>query len=181
MTQPKAANIPAIEKATGKSWPEWLAFMEHIEAQQLTHKDIARAITAQGLADGWWAQAVTVAYEQYVGRRQPGQQSTGDFAVSVSRTVEGSMDEVMERWAAIAGAMAEFNGILIAREPRRTATEKWRHWRCALADGTQTVVNTQDKPGGRGKAILTVTQEKLRGAEACETWRVYWKGFIAQV
>lgn len=76
MTQP--ANIAAIEKATDISWAEWLEFLEGINAKDSRHKEIAERVHAEFIStnannecNGWWVQGIAIAYEQYVGRRQP--------------------------------------------------------------------------------------------------------------
>lgn len=54
----------------------------------------------RGEISEWWAQGVTVAYEQIIGRRVVGQSCEGDFAASASRTVPGDPDSVRDRWDA---------------------------------------------------------------------------------
>lgn len=61
----KASRIEPIEQATRRSWQQWLAFLDGIDAQNLDHADIARAVQTEleGNVDNaaWWAQSVTVA------------------------------------------------------------------------------------------------------------------------
>ena len=78
----------AVLTATGKSPEEWFALLDAAGATGWTHTEIARWLFAEheGI-DGWWAQSVTVRYEQERGMRMPGQQSDGTFAVSVSRVI----------------------------------------------------------------------------------------------
>ncbi|OLT47888.1 hypothetical protein [Cellulosimicrobium sp. CUA-896] len=49
---------------------------------------------ARAGVDGWWAQSLTVAYEQERGMRAPGQRSDGTYEVSPSRSVAGTLPEV---------------------------------------------------------------------------------------
>jgi hypothetical protein len=78
----KPINTAAIEKGTGRSWNEWLAFLESIGAEKLSHKQIAERVTASGHTSGWWSQSIAVAYEQSIGRRLPGQVEDGTFQAS---------------------------------------------------------------------------------------------------
>ena len=82
------SRIEAVERATGRSWDDWLAYMATIGADTLSHHEIAAALLTEleGKVDnlGWWAQATAVAYEQYVGRRVPGQRPDGTFQTSVA-------------------------------------------------------------------------------------------------
>jgi hypothetical protein len=90
------ARIEAVERATGRSWDDWLSWMASIDADQLSHHEIASALITEldGKVEnvGWWAQATAVAYEQYVGRRVPGQRPDGTFQTSVSRSTSLGMD-----------------------------------------------------------------------------------------
>jgi len=186
MTKPM--NIEAIEKATGKNWNQWLEFFDAFGAKDLPHKDIAKAANEHltelagkqsGLINspGWWAQNVTVAYEQYIGRRVPGQVADGTFEVSVTKTIDGSLDDAMRWWEDKVADMREFDSIDWASDPTTSSTDKWRHWRVNLADGGKVIVSTnQTKPG---KALLAVTNQKLPSSEFAEQWRTYWKQFLS--
>lgn len=173
MTQ--ATNTEPIEKGTGKPWSEWLTYLESVGAANLSHKEIAQKVYEHG-SPGWWAQYITVAYEQHIGRRIPGQDHTGSFAVSVNKTMDGSMDEVMGRWVDFTGDRPEFSGIPVTRQGALSQSEKWRYWRCGLADGSRVLVSVSQK--APGKALFTVTSEKLESMEQLEHWRAYWKEFL---
>lgn len=182
MTAP--SNISSIEKTTNRSWDEWLAFFTRLGADTLDHSTIAKHVYNQltnieDINASWWAQSITVAYEQYIGRRAPGQSGEGDFQVSVSRTLDGSMDDVMARWVDLADGMREFNSHAIIDAPRRTETDKWRHWRVNLSDYTLITASVQQKSDD--KSILTVTHSKLTSSEAAEEWRQYWKEFLQRL
>lgn len=175
MTKP--AETENFTTATGRSWEQWLAFLAEQGAERLSHAEIAKRIVATGDASGWWAQSITVAYEQHIGRRAPGQRSDGSFEVSVSRTLPGSMDEVMDRWDGHVTAMSSHDGVPVEGKPERSETSKWRYWRCTLGDGSKVsaTVSTRSKT----TAGLTVTHARLAGAEDKERWRKYWKNVLA--
>jgi len=93
------SRIEAIERATGRSWDAWLAYMGSIGADQLSHHAIASALIEEldGTVDnvGWWAQATAVAYEHHVGRRVPGQRPDGTYQTNVSRATSLDMHGLM--------------------------------------------------------------------------------------
>ena len=173
MTQ--AISKESIETAPGKSWDEWLKFFDEINAKELPHKDIAAKVHEHG-TPGWWSQAVTVAYEQYIGRRVPGQDHSGMFAVSVSKTLEGNLDQALERWIHIADGQKSFSDVLISEGPDISKTEKWRYWRCTLADGSRVTVGIYRKDSG--KVGLGLAHEKLTSVDQVEGWRAFWKDFV---
>src|SRR5690606_38785401 len=79
-------TAPFSEK-TGRDWAGWLAFLDEIGARDMPHGEIAARVLATGDASAWWAQSITVAFEQHIGRRRPGQRSAGTYEVSANRTV----------------------------------------------------------------------------------------------
>ncbi len=171
----KPANIKALQTGTGKSWEYWLEFLESIGAGNLPHDQIALKVNEHG-ANAWWSQGITVAYEQYIGRRLPGQTCDGDFQVTVSKTIAGDMDEALTRWVKSTEGITEFDGAKIIREPVISQTEKWRYWRCGLDDKSTISVNIQNKPGGE-KSILAINHDKIQISEDVDKWRAFWKAF----
>ncbi len=167
----------AIEKGTGRSWADWLAFFERIGAAGLDHAAIAREVEADGLVSGWWAQAVVIHYEQETGKRVEGQVTGGKFAANASKTVPGDLDEGLSRWVALVADDGEFAGVPLDTEPSSSATEKWRYWRCPLADGSRVQVTVSAKDGG--KVVVAVQHDRLESAEDRDRWKAYWRERLA--
>jgi hypothetical protein len=165
----RAIDIAAVEEGTGKAWRDWLAFLKKIDARHLPHKEIARRLREECRVIGWWAQSISVAYEQHIGRRVPGQQSDGGFQVSVSKTFPGSMDTVLTRWPAAMEGRKQLAGVAVTCGPDVSRTNQWRYWRCRLADGSHVSVGIGDRQGG--KALLSVGHEGLDPLQAVERWR----------
>jgi hypothetical protein len=176
MTRP--ANTEGLEKATGKNWDEWLNYLESINASELSHAEIAQKVYEHG-SPGWWSQTITVAYEQYIGRREPGQTSNGKFQVGASKTVNGSMDEALEKWVAVVDGQKEFDGVAIAREPATSKSDKFRYWHCNLTDGSRISLSIYEKEPG--KAMIGLGHENLSTKEDIERWREFWKSLLAKV
>lgn len=173
----KPTSTEPIEGGTGRSWEDWLAWLESIGARELDHKEIARRIKAEARITGWWAQYVTIAYEQHIGRRVPGQDHTGSYQVSVTKTLPGTIDEAMAAWERLAGGETSFGGVAVAGAPRSSATPKWRRWGATLADGTRFTASTTEK--APGKTVLAVGHEKLASLDEVERWRAFWKDYLA--
>jgi hypothetical protein len=169
-----------IIAATGKEPGEWFTILDERGARELPHKEIARILREELGVPSWWSQMVTVEYEKHIGRRETGQRG-GSWSSTTSRTVPGTMDEVLERWLALLAAAPEqdaFDGVPWAAEPAVSRTEKRRYWRVPLADGSKVTVTISDKPGGDG-SILAATSDKLAGKEDAGRWKAYWKAFLA--
>jgi hypothetical protein len=73
----EASHVPrlsdaAVQAKTGKTWQEWFAVLDAAGARAMDHQSIAAYSYQQLRLPGWWAQMVTVAYEQARGRSRPG-------------------------------------------------------------------------------------------------------------
>ena len=177
MTKP--AETENFATAAGRSWKQWLDFLGEHDAERMSHAEIARLIIATGDASGWWAQGITVAYEQHIGRRTPGQRSDGTFEVAISRALPGSIDEVMARWERHVSTLPAHDGVSPEGAPERSDTPKWRYWRCTLSDGSK--VSATVSARSETTAGLTVTHSKLAEEADKERWRTYWKAVLADL
>lgn len=171
----KTVNVKKIEAITGRSWEQWLAFFNEINAENLSHPEIAEKICDEGVT-AWWAQNITVYYEQHIGRRKPGQNCTGKFAVSIGKTLPDDMDTVLKQWQTAVKSYKKFDNLLITREPSISKTEKYRYWRCGFANDSVLNVNFSQK--APDKTTISVQHEKLSSSEEVEQWRTYWKEFL---
>jgi uncharacterized protein YndB with AHSA1/START domain len=113
-----AISDAAVKAATGKTWAQWLTALDRWRAPGTpgstgnsararvsgavagarSHAEIARHLAARYGLSPWWSQAVTVRYEQERGLRQHGQRSTGDFRVTVQRTVDAPLARAWAAW-----------------------------------------------------------------------------------
>lgn len=174
MTKP--SNHASIEAATGKTWAEWAQLLDEAGAADLPHPGIAKLVHGilEGKVDspGWWAQNVTVAYEQHIGRRKPGQRNDGTYELSVTKTLAGTKEDVFALWDEAYGLAKEFKGQAV-RAARTSITPVRTYLRYVLADGTAITVAVEKKAPAR--AMISVTHTKLRSDEEKDKWRVYWK------
>ena len=85
-----------IRARTGRGWAERFALLDAAAATERTHTQIARHLVTEHEVPGWWAQTITVGYEQARGLRAPGQQRDGGFAAAASRTVAAPAARLFE-------------------------------------------------------------------------------------
>jgi hypothetical protein len=172
-------RIKPVERATNRTWDEWLRFMDGIGAKDLDHKAIALKVyeELEGTVEqcGWWAQSVTVAYEQHIGRRVPGQRSDGTFQTSVSRSTSLGMAQLMDRWQEFAATDETVRDVVDAT-PRVSGTDRRTTWRTKAADGSSVVVTSE--PKRNGTASLVVTQLGLQTPELNEAARERWTSVV---
>lgn len=173
-------RIRPVERATNRPWADWLRFMDGIGAPELDHKAIALRVYEE-LGDtveqrGWWTQAVTVAYEQHIGRRIPGQRPDGTFQTSVSRSTTHGMQELMDRWVAFAAGDGTVRGIVADEGLRVSGTDRRISWRTKARDGSSVVVISEPKKNGT--ASLVVQHMGLATPELNEEARERWAGVV---
>ena len=178
------ARIEAVERATGRSWDDWLRWMDSIHADRLSHHEIATALITEleGTVDnlGWWAQATAVAYEQYVGRRVPGQRPDGTFQTSVSRSTALGMEALIRAWTDFAAADGDVLD-RITGEVRVSGTANRITWRAKGRDGTAYTVISEPKKDGTASLVVQVigTASLDDNVEAKEAWTAITTRFEA--
>ncbi len=172
----------AIETGTGITWSRWLTILEpHAALDHTALADCAlAAIRSEGSSQNpeWWAQNVTVAFEQHIGRRVVGQKCDGSFSAGVSKTLPGTMDDVLERIAAATKDANTFADTPTDGTPTTSATDKWRYWRVKLADGSRVTITIQTKPSG-DKSVAAVNHDKLPSAQVIDERKAWWREFLA--
>src|SRR5690606_3567897 len=85
----KHMGAEALRAATGRTHAEWRELLEGAGALEWSHKQTAEWLVREHGVDGWWAQGITVDFEQDRKGRLPGQQADGSFSVSKTRTIAG--------------------------------------------------------------------------------------------
>src|SRR5450755_4739813 len=166
--EPKRAADP-VAKATGRSADSWFERLDQWGAAERTHTEIARWLAEQPGVGSWWAQSITVSYEQARGRRERYQRPDGftittsvTIAVPVAELFEAFTDErLRERW--LPGAPLRL----------RTATAL-RSARYDWADGA-TRVNVGFTAGGADKSRVALSHERLPDAATAADRRRWWR------
>lgn len=148
--------------------------MPHPEIVKLVYAEIEKMTDKPG----WWAQGITVAYEQHIGRRAAGQRSDGTFEVSVSRTFNGSREEVFTKCLERLTNETEFDGRSIANV-RTSKTLVRSYWRCDLDDGSKLTIAIEQK--APGKVLIVVTHSSLQSADEGSNWREFWKSYTEEL
>lgn len=139
----------AVREATGRDRAEWFALLDQAGAAAWTHKDIASWLVAEHGVDGWWAQGITVGYEQARGIRQPGQRQDGSFEASVSRTVELGTADALRALAAVVTAELDVEPLAL------NVTAKHPTARFPLDGGEYVLATASPLADGRSSIGLT--------------------------
>ncbi|WP_196255660.1 hypothetical protein ACN26Y_22045 [Micromonospora sp. WMMD558] len=171
-TAGQVARIPdaLLRERTGRGWEEWFGLLDEWGGTEHTHTEIARWLVAVHEVPGWWAQTVTVGYEQSRGLRAPGQQRGGAYSAGGSRTVAVPVDRL---FAAFADETLRRRWLPDVDVRVRTATAP-KTFRADWAGGPTRIV-VGFVPAGDTKSRLSVLHEKVGSAERAAELKAYWR------
>ncbi len=167
------ASDASLQRSTGKTWDEWFAILDAWGARERKHTEIARYVNEELGVPGWWAQSVTVGYEQARGMRLKYERPTG-FSITASKTIavpigvlfDAFVDDVERKGWLPAGEMS-----LRTAQPGRSARFDW-------GDGS-TRVNVGFTDKGPSKSVIALEHERLADADEAETMKAMWKERLA--
>lgn len=166
----------AVLKATGRGWSEWVERLDKAGAADMTHAQIATHLHEKEGVGEWWAQMVTVGYEQAKGRRQKHQKPDG-FSVSGSKTIQAPIEAVFRAFTdARTRGRWMGNADLTVRKATefKSARITWNAGTGVKGEaGTSVEVNFYEKPGGKSQVGLE--HKKIPDADAAETIKAWWR------
>lgn len=163
---PRIGNVTVRER-TGKDWEEWFALLDEVGAAERPHAEIARSLVDDHGLSGWWAQSITVEYEQARGLREEHERLDG-YEVGATKMIAAPRTEVWRAWEDDALRERWLPGARIAV---RTAT-KPKTMRLDWGKGGRLAVYL-DESGE--KTRLAVQHERLPDREAAERWKAFWR------
>lgn len=157
----------AVEKATGRKWPQWVETLDRWGAAQKPHRDIAGHVSSLGVP-GWWSQTIAVGYERLRGLRAIGQRRNGTWEASKSRTFKAPLADLYD---ACSNSKTRQRWLSAVKVTVRTATAE-KSMRLAFEDGT--IVQFYFVRKGDGKSQLTVQHIKLPSKEESDRLKSFW-------
>ena len=161
----------AVVKATGQNWTTWCQRLDAAGAADLPHKEIALILHQKFHVRPWWAQMVTVGYEQSIGRRIVGQSCAGKFNANASKTLPASA-AITHAWFADAKKRARW---LDRKITLRKATAP-KSARFGFSDGS--IAGVAITPKGAAKCIIGVSHDGFATAAAANRHRKFWRGAL---
>lgn len=170
-------STDAVKQATGKHWDEWFEILDKVRASEMTHKEIAKFIHDKYRASGtsgWWAQMITVGYEQARGLREKNQ-TAGGYSVSVTRSIDVPAETAYAFWMN-RRRLTKWLG----SDFQISSSAENKSVRGLWSDG-KTRVNVGFFSKGEGKCQVAVEHNKLKDAKDVEQKRAFWKEKLAQL
>ena len=173
---------------TGHGLDHWFAVIDRFGGVDKGHTAIARHLYEAHAVPGWHAQGITVAYERARGVRAVNQRCDGEFEVSVSKVMPGTVAAVVKaltdrrgraRWAkgvdaqlvkALSAAVDSpaSKGIVVRADGLGRFRYKW--------GGTTVQLHMVPKPGA--KTSVVATNGKLTDGAMVEDRRGQWRAAL---
>ena len=158
----------AVKSRTGRDWKEWIRILDQEHGDTLGHKAIAELLYEKYSVPGWWAQMVTVGYEQVRGLRVKHQRPDG-FEISVTRMIGASASRVFSAW----------------RDPKQRS--RWlpdvaltihkstphKSMRITWSDGTK-CISVGFLTKGPGKTQVALQHGRLASAALAHKMKAFW-------
>jgi hypothetical protein len=160
----------SVRANTGRGWSEWFKVLDKWGAKDRKHREIARWLADEHEVDGWWAQSITVAYEQKRGMRAPGQGPDGTYSVSASKTIAVPVDSLFEafrerrvrrRW------LGEHQLRIRTARPAKSMTAAWED------ASTRLTLGFYDK--GPAKSQVALAHEKIADPRRADELKAFWR------
>jgi hypothetical protein len=174
---------------TGHGLDHWFAVLDTFDGVAKGHTASARHLYDDHNVPGWYAQGITVAYERARGARTLHQRMSGEYEVSVTKTVNGdtrtvarAFTDAKRRGKWLPAADAELGSALIA-----ALKAKLSKGFVIRPDGMgryrykwgKTTVQFYLIPKGTDRTSVVVSHLKLQDAAAVETSRGQWRAALA--
>ncbi|MGP4111692.1 DUF4287 domain-containing protein [Streptomyces sp. 4N509B] len=166
----------AVRARTGRGWDEWFALLDEWGAPAHSHTEIARWLVEKHALGGWWAQSLSVGYEQERGMRTPSQHVDGAFAASASKTVNVAAERVSEAFTDPALRERWLPGARIAirtSRPGRSLTADWNDGASRLS----VYLTVQ----GETKTRVGLQHRRLPDAATAERMKTHWRSAFSRL
>lgn len=175
MPKPQQSD-KAVRKATGRSWEEWVAWLDERGGRGLGHKGLVAALKDE-IASGWWRQAVAVGYEQLAQGRRLNKKPDG-FEVSASKTIDAPVEKVWDSvcpeglcdWA----PPGELEPSTVVKHDRLRGA--WTD-----GEGGQARFGAMLTTAPNGKTRLTVQLGRISDAQAAEKAKQAWRAALGDL
>ena len=155
-----------VKEATGCTWERWVKALDKAGAANMSHREIAKAVAFFG-TQSWWTQTVTVGYERIRGLREKGQQRSGTYQTTKSRTVNVPLAQLYTAFsdARTRARWLDANATIKSVSPKKRVRLVWD-------DGTAAIAGFYAK--GPGKSMVAVEHLKLPSKAAADAMKKKW-------
>ncbi|WP_157002378.1 hypothetical protein [Agromyces laixinhei] len=169
----EAVGDDAVVSATGKKREEWFALLDAAGGTGWKHQAIAHWLVTEQGVDPWWAQGVTVGYEQARGIRLPGQRQDGTFEVSVTRTIAAEVEPALRALAEVVTAQTGVEPLALNLGAKHPTA------RFPLAGGEFVLASATSR--GAGKTAIGLVRGRMASGDGLAESKTMLRGWLDSV
>lgn len=158
----------SVKKATGCDWTKWVYVLDKADGTEMSHPELVAHIHDKYKTPGWWSQMVAVGYERIRGLRAYGQQRSGDWSVSKSKTVAAPLAKL---YTAFSNARQRAKWLPEVKLTVRGATPN-KSMRLRWEDGSPIDAGFYAK--GAAKSQVALDHRKLASKADADRIRAFW-------
>ncbi|HEX2219982.1 MAG TPA: hypothetical protein VHG35_14350 [Gemmatimonadales bacterium] len=163
----------AVAAKTGCTWDRWVRALDHVGAQEWSHRAIAEHVRDRYQISPWWVQGVTVGYERIKGLRAIGQRRSGEFEANKSKVFAAPVGKI---YRAFRDARSRRRWLGDVKLTVRTAVPD-KSMRVTWPDGTSVELYFVAK--GAAKSQVAVQHGKLPDRASVDRMKAYWTERLA--
>ncbi len=168
MERPDAAD--GVTRGTGHGRQEWFALLEKWGAYGRPYRDVAAWLVDEHGLSRWWAQKLTVEYQEARGVRPPGVRPNGTFEVGASKVVAAPVERVFRAIAEPeirAAWLGEFRAGALEVQPDRSVRFDWTD------ESSRVTFVLEPKDGDR--TLVAIRHDRLGDAHAAAQAKAFWR------
>jgi hypothetical protein len=177
-----------VLQRTGRPLAQWFRVLDQFGAAERGHTEAARHLGRDHHVSGWYAQAITVAYERARGLRTINQTSKG-FQVSVSRTIQAeptlitsafTNTRTRKAWLASADReLAEVLNQVLAKKREFTCSPRGTYGLRFRWNGAAVEIGVTPMANGRSQIVAAIS--RLADAKDVAGQRRRWTAVLNAV
>ncbi len=160
----------ALHRTTGRDRHEWFAVLDAWGAADHEYREIAAFLTGEHGVSAWWAQKLTVEYEEARGLRDPGVRRDGTFSVTASKSIAAPAERVFAAFVEANERERWLPGVAL----RERTSQPGRSVRFDWGDGS-TRLNVGIERTGNASSEVAVEHERLLDLDAAARQKAYWR------
>jgi uncharacterized protein YndB with AHSA1/START domain len=169
----QAGSADGVRRGTGRGRQEWFALLDAWGAAGRPYREIAGWLRDEHGVSNWWAQKLTVEYEQARGQRAPGVRPDGTFSAGASKTVAVPVERLFAAFVDARLRKRWLPGV----ELRKRASQPGRSARFDRDDTTRIEVSFAAM--GKDKSQVAVEHQRLPDAQAGQEAKAFWRERLA--
>jgi hypothetical protein len=157
----------SVKKATGCAWEKWVFVLDKARGREMSHPELVKHIREKYKTPSWWTQMVAVGYERIRGLRAQGQQRSGDWSITKSKTVGVPLAKLYAAFNA-RGRAKWMPGVKLTvrgATPNKSMRLRWE-------DGSPIDVGFMAK--GESKSQVALEHRKLASKAEADHMRAFW-------